>query len=278
MISIADLNHLAVNPVVAYGEYDEVRAEAYRRTSGPINPAALDEYRTVVAAHDTDWCRSVLGHDVPASILGRGGLPWLEVEMLRVAHERGLQPPMPPWLVQWKAKSAAARTQLDEARGQARQRDADAWAAALATCGVPAGQLEVRPNLHSRQVRGGRREMLRHVMPLIAVRSKRRVHQAGRALCEARRAPRVLGERTDEPATCASCLKYTAEIQPDETGPASRASPQFAGQLEFPDQAPLGEPGGASASPRPTPGARPGRARAGAQAARPGPATSRLCP
>ena len=278
MISIDYLIRLAGNPEVAYGEYDEVCAEARRRTRGPINPASLDEYREVVAAHDTDWCRSVLGHDVPPSILGRGGLPWLEVEMLRVAHERGLEPSMPPWLIQWKDESAASRTRLEEARGQAQERDADAWAAALATCGVPVDQLEVRPNVRSRQVRSGQRQMLLHVVPLIAVRSKRRGHQAGRALCEAQRTPRVLGERTDQPATCTSCLKYTAEIQPAETGPASRASSELAGQLDFPSQNPPGERGPVSAPPRRTPGARPGQVRGGARATRPGPATPGLWP
>jgi hypothetical protein len=272
VISIEYLTRLAGNPEVAYGEYDEVRAEARRRTRGPINPASLDKYREVVAAHDTDWCRSVLGHDVPPSILGRGGLPWLEVEMLRVAHERGLEPPMPPWLVQWKDESAASRTRLEEARGQAQERDADAWAAALATCGVPVDQLEVRPNVRSRQVRSGRRQMLRHVVPLVAVRSKRRGHQAGQALCEAQRTPRVLGEHTDQPATCTSCLKYTAEIQPAETAQTSRASPERAGQLDFPSRDPLRDRDPVPAPPRPTPGVRPGRDRAGARTARLGPA------
>jgi hypothetical protein len=271
MISIADLTRLAANPEVAYGEYDEVCAEARRRTRGPMDPAALDEYRAVVAAHDTDWCRSVLGHDVPPGILGRGGLPWLEVEMLRVAHERRLDPPMPPWLVQWKDESAASLTRLDEARQQIRQRDADAWAAALATCGVPVDQLEVRPNVHSRQVRSGQREMLRHVVPLIAVRSKRRGHQADRALCEAQRTPRVLGEPTDQPATCTSCLKYTAEIQPAETGPTGRKPSERARQLDFPSQDPPGERGPVRARRLP-PGAWPGRTQGGARTARPGPA------
>ena len=277
MITIAYLMQLADNPEVAYGEYDEVCAEARRRTRGPINPASLDEYRAVVAARDTDWCRAVLGHDVPPSLLGRGGLPWLEMEMLRVAHERGLEPPMPPWLVQWKEESAAPQAQLDEARGQAQRRDADAWATTLATCGVPVDQLEVRPNVRSRQVRGGQRQMLRHVVPLIAVRSKRRGHQAGRALCEAQRTRRVLGEPTDQPATCTSCLKYTAEIQPAPTGQTSRASSELAGQLDFPSQDPPGERGPESASRR-TPGVRPGQIRGGPRTTPPGPATPGLWP
>ena len=279
MISIAYLMQLADDPEVAYGEYDEVCAEARRRTRGPINPASLDEYRAVVAAHDADWCRSVLGHDVPPSLLGRGGLPWLEMEMLRIAHERGLEPPLPAWLVQWKDESAAAQARLEEAREHAQRRDADAWATALATCGVPVDQLEVRPNVRSRQVRGGRREMLRHVVPLIAVRSKRRSHQAGRALCEAQRTPRELGERTDQPTTCTSCLKYTAEIQPARTGPTSRASSELAGQLDFPSQDPLGERGPVSAPPRLAPGARPGQIRGGgARITRPGLTTPGLWP
>jgi hypothetical protein len=109
----------------------------------------------------------VLGHDVPPNAFGRGGLPWVEAEMLRVAHERALEPPMPAWLAQWKEESAATERARAEARVRAGKQEAEAWAAALETCGIPADQLEVRPNIRSRQVRSGMRQELRHVVPLV---------------------------------------------------------------------------------------------------------------
>lgn len=212
MISLADLTALETSPQVAYDGYDELRREARRRTAGPVNPADLAVYADIMRARGTDWCRSVLGRDIPPNPLGRGGLPTLDVEMLRVAHERNLDPPKPPWLVRWQQEPDENQRRSDEARETAHRQDAGRWAAALATCGVPADQLEVRPNARSRQVRHGVRQELLHVVPLVDVRSQRRRHQAGRELCAVRRA-RVLGEPAGQPATCVACVKYTAEIR-----------------------------------------------------------------
>jgi hypothetical protein len=219
MISIADLNDLDRNPRVAYDGYDDLRAEAQRRTRGPINPADLDVYAAVFRARTLDWCRSVLGHDVVPTWAGRGGIPWLEAEMLRVAHERGLDPPEPPWLIQWKAESAATQRLQDEALAAGLHQDRQRWAAALAASGVPADQLEVRANTRSSsQVRHGRRQALLHVVPLVNVRSARRRHPAGRELCAVSHA-RQLSDPVDGPATCVSCIRYTAEIRPDRSTP-----------------------------------------------------------
>lgn len=219
MISLAYLIALERTPEPAYPEYGEVRAEARRRCNDPIDPASLDAYRKVIAAHDQDWRRSVLGRDVPQLILGRGGLPWLELEMLRVAHERGLQPPQPAWLAQWKAESAETRRLQAEARQASERRTADVWAAALETCGLTDDQLEVRPNVRSLGVRHGVRHNLLHVVPLVDARSAKRLHRAGRELCTVSHI-RVLGELCDQPATCVSCVRYTAEIRPADRSPS----------------------------------------------------------
>jgi hypothetical protein len=213
MISVADLIDLEANPQVAYDGYHELRREARRRTAGPVNPADLHVYADIMRVRGTDWCRSALGRDIPPNALGRGGLSALEAEMLRVAHERNLDPPKPPWLVQWQEESAETQRRRDEAREAAQKQDADRWAAALATCGIPADRLEIRPNVRSRQVRHGTRQELLHVVPLVDVRSERRRHRAGRELYAARHA-RVLGEPTGQPATCRACVEYTAKIRP----------------------------------------------------------------
>jgi hypothetical protein len=218
MISVADLIALETSPQVAYDGYDELRGEARRRTAGPVNPADLGAYADIIRVHGTDWCRSVLGRDIPPTALGRGGLPVIEAEMLRVAHERNLDPPKPPWLVQWQEESDETRRRRDEINAAAQRQDAGRWAAALAACGVPADQLEIRPNVRSQHVRHGMRQQLLHVVPLVDTRSERRRHQAGRELCAVRHA-RVLGEPTGQPATCASCVKYTAELRPVTADP-----------------------------------------------------------
>jgi hypothetical protein len=215
LISVADLNALERDPQVAYDGYQALRDEARRRTSGPINPAALDTYRAMLTAHDHDWFRSVLGHDVPPDMLRN--VPWLEVEMLQIAHERALQPPKPPWLIQWQAESAATRRLQEEHRDAGLRLDRDRWAAALTTSGLTIEQLEVRPNLNSRKVHHhGHREALNHVVPLVAVRSAKRRHPAGRELCAVTHS-RQLGDPTRDPATCVACVRYTAELQPSGT-------------------------------------------------------------
>ena len=218
MISIADLIGLETSPQVAYDGYDELRREARRRTARPVNPADLGVYADIIRVHGTDWCRSVLGRDIPPNALGRGGLPAVEAEMLRVAHERNLDPPKPSWLVQWQEESAEIHRRRDEAQAAAQRQDNGRWAAALATCGIPAEQLEIRPNIRSQHVRHGRRQQLLHVAPLVDARSERRQHRAGRELCAVRHA-RVLGEPAEPPATCMACVKYTAELRPATADP-----------------------------------------------------------
>lgn len=239
MISVADLIDLETSPQVAYDGYDELRGEARRRTAGPVNPADLGVYADIMRAHGTDWCRSVLGRDIPPNALGRGGLPAIEAEMLRVAHERNLDPPKPPWLVQWQEESAGIQRRRDEAHEAAQRQDAGRWAAALATCGIPADQLEIRPNIRSRQVRHGIRQELLHVVPLVDVRSERRRHPAGRELCAVGHA-RVLGESVGQPATCKACVEYTAKIRPatdDPIDPYVRESHAALAALDTADSA-----------------------------------------
>ena len=88
-------------------------------------------------------------------------------------------------------------------------------ATALATCQVP---VTVQPNVHGRRYGTGMGDgPLRHAVPAIdAVSGRSRRHPAGRALCETphRARPLTLGPPAGAPATCVSCLKYTAIIRP----------------------------------------------------------------
>jgi hypothetical protein len=178
----------------------------------------------VIRRRGSDWCQAVIGKPMFG---GLESIQAADADMLLIADERDLDPPLPRWLVQWKAESAQTQRLRDEARATALQRDRDRWAAALATCGVP---VEVRPNARGRRYATVLDGPLRHAVPLAAARSPRRRHRAGQALCEAARRPRTLGEPTGEPATCKACLAYTAVLQPDRspsardrTGPAGPA-------------------------------------------------------
>ncbi len=215
MITIAFLAELNRNPQAAYPEYGEVRDEARRRAARPVDPRTVHRYQQVMTAHGTDWCERVLGRALHAAHLGL--VSGTESEQLMIAHERGLDPAEPAWLTEWKADTAEHQRRQDEIRDAGLRRDRERWATALETCGIPRGQLEVRENTRSSsQVRHGRRQALLHVVPGIDVRSARRRHHAGRALCESaqRARPLELGEPVDDPATCVSCIRYTAEIRP----------------------------------------------------------------
>lgn len=209
-ISLAFLAALDRSPQAAYPEYDEIRREARGRAAGPADPRAVGRYQAVMTEHGADWCARVLGRAVHAADLGL--VSCTESEQLLIAHERGLDPAEPAWLTQWKAESAETVARREQARRDARQRDLDRWAAALATCQVP---VTVRPNLNGRRYRSILAEALRHVVPDVDARSGRRRHAAGRGLCEtARRArPLELGGPVGEPATCVACIRYAAEIK-----------------------------------------------------------------
>jgi len=209
VISIADLNDLAANPQVAYDGYQELRAAARARNGGMADPADIPRYREVISRRGGDWCQSVLGKPM---LGGLGSISAADADMLLIADQRGLEPPKPAWLAQWQAESDQARREREERRATALQLDREVWDAALAACKVP---VEVRPNVHGRRYGVEAADgPLRHVVPLQDARSPKRLHRAGRALCEATRTPRQLGELTGLPATCKACVRYTAEIRP----------------------------------------------------------------
>jgi hypothetical protein len=216
VISIADLGALRTNPQVAYDGYDELRAAARRRNGGLADPREIPLMRDLIRRRGADWCMSVIGKPMMGGLESVSGT---DADMLMVADERDMDPPKPAWLIQWTQESDAVHRLQEEARAAALERDRERWAEALAASGVLPDQLEVRENTRSRQVRGGQRQALRHVVPLVDVRSPQRRHQSGRELCAVSR-PRELGEPADQPATCVSCVAFVAQIRPDRRASA----------------------------------------------------------
>ncbi|MFB7403345.1 hypothetical protein ACFCZR_24530 [Streptomyces rubiginosohelvolus] len=200
-----------------YPEYDQVRAEATRRSAGPIDPRILPQMEIVAARRGNTWCSIIIGR----AFAGVSRVPTVDAYMLLVADELKVDPPVPQ-------RIAAARQLLEDQRSrdrarveQKREEERRRWELALSTCPV---EITVRPNL-KRQ--GAGRDMP-HAVAAVPVRSSRGVHPAGRALCEHKRSPRQLGEPIDGGVVaCQSCVRYVAEIRPMDAPraptPAERA-------------------------------------------------------
>jgi hypothetical protein len=200
-----------------YPEYGQVLAAA-SAMSPFISPAELAVMEDVARRRGPDWCASVTG----APFGGLRSTPVREARMLVVADGLGLTPPAPGWLAR-EREAARARAAAAGARAAAAaRRDAERWAAARAAAEQAGVPVEVRVNAAGATIRAGAREHLAHVVPLVAARSSRRVHPAGRPLCEApgRARPLVLGEPTARPATCVRCLDYAGRVTPSPEGDA----------------------------------------------------------
>jgi hypothetical protein len=91
------------------------------------------------------------------------------------------------------------------------------------------------------RVRGGMRQRLGHAVPLAAAISEtRRVHQAGRGLCETanRRPMRLTEPVTAEPVTCVRCLDRTGKVRSAGTTARTTGSTLIEGSQTKPAPAP----------------------------------------
>jgi hypothetical protein len=192
-------------PEPEYPEYEQVRAEAERRSRGPIDPQKLREMEEVAARRRSDWCTAVIGR----TFAGIAYIPYVDAFMLLVADEMNLEPPVPQRIAESRRLFDEQRAQDQARRDEQREQERQRWELALASCPV---KVDVRANLN----RGSSRSLL-HATTDVPVRSDRGVHPAGRALCEHKRNPRRLGEPiADGVATCRSCVTYVAKIRPIE--------------------------------------------------------------
>jgi hypothetical protein len=207
--TLAELNDIMADPRPAYPEAQQVRELARARCPRFADPARLYPSAGVARRRGPDWVVAVLGRPV----CGRR-MTQVEEYMLIVADEMNLDPPLPELIFRWRDDSAAPGAGRDAPSEAAARRDRERSEAALAACQVP---VEKRPNTHGRRTpRGVHSGHLVHFVPVAdAISGRSRRHVAGRALCETpgRRKPRVLGEPTDQPATCMSCLDYAPRIR-----------------------------------------------------------------
>jgi hypothetical protein len=117
-------------PTPTYPDYADLLAAAQasvRADGGFVDPVKLRRCDNLHRSRD--WRISVLGHD--------NGCSLLDMHMLLLADARGLEPPMPQWLVDLRAEQDARRFAEEEARKAlqlARDRE---WRALVEALPVP---------------------------------------------------------------------------------------------------------------------------------------------
>jgi hypothetical protein len=198
-----------------YPEYAVLRALADRRGGRFVDP--LDVHSRIpnlINRRGYDWALAVLGREYR----GVGSLYGSDTELLKIADERDLTPPLPQWVHDARAAAAERERRRAEQLAAARQRDVDAWEAVLRQMRV---EVDVYTNTTAR-VRLGNMEYLAHAVPSVrdaysGVR-KIRTHPVGRALCESENRARPLSlshppEPDGVPVTCVRCLAWAVKVR-----------------------------------------------------------------
>lgn len=199
------------HPAPTYPQYQQLRADAeaaVKAAGSFVDPIKLR--KVMHLKRSWDWKTAVLGY------VGDGTGTLLEMQLLLLADERDLDPPLPQWLVERRAADAHADEQRAAKRKARDDADQDAWEKVLAGCAV---DVVVRRNGTARP-RNGYLHNLGHVVPTADAESghgrQRRRHPAGRAVCESERRARPLDLSGGDggPATCDRCLKWTPQLRP----------------------------------------------------------------
>lgn len=151
-------------PTPVYPEYPALWEQAQRAAQGPVDPGLVRSVEATTRARRVDWCTGVLGR----SFAGLRHATAAEAQLLRLADERTLDPPLPDEIATARQQAADHRTLVASQRQQQRDHDRREWTAALGRAGVPAEVLQVRANVRS----GGRSAHrgggpLRHVVPTV---------------------------------------------------------------------------------------------------------------
>lgn len=203
-------------PTPTYPEFPQVEALARQITPRTVNPANLWPEREVMFRRGDDWCTAVLARPAYPGV-------WLSVhdQYLLIAADRlNIDPPLPAEIVTARHRAAEVEAAKVRRIQAAKQRDHDAWVAALQGATV---DLAVYEGGRAR-ARGALYEPNRHAVPHTDVYSgvrKVRVHPAGHALCESPTRARALelalsAEAPGIPATCDRCLCWVGKVRPTE--------------------------------------------------------------
>ncbi len=197
-----------------YPEYAEIRAEAERRKGPFVDPFDVhSRIPNLIGRRGHEWALSVLGREY----WGPQSLYPVDLQLLKIADERDLNPPLPQWVVDARAAAKVREKERADRLAAFRQRDRDAWQALLPGVVV---DLDVYTNTTQR-VRNGFADYLAHAVPkqdaYSGVRTVR-THRAGRALCETETRPKPLSlhyspEPAGTPVTCRRCLDWSVKVR-----------------------------------------------------------------
>jgi hypothetical protein len=165
------------SPEPEYPEYGELRAAADRRAGPFVDP--VDVHHRIPALVDRrghDWVRAVLGRGYggPAALYGS------DMELLKLADERGLDPPLPAHIV--AARAAARAREEEEERRRAeliRLRDAE-WDALREALPV---RVDVYHNYTSHRHYDGYVQGVDHIVVKEELHVGRLHRDKGRPLC-----------------------------------------------------------------------------------------------
>ncbi|OEV10542.1 hypothetical protein [Streptomyces nanshensis] len=182
--------------------------ERARREAGPFVDPAL----VVPKFHSIEWAEAIAGYTLEK-------LDWPTTYLLHLGLKAEPEPPTIPGQQASREKhaqhAATVRAATAERHNEREEEDTRRWRDLAEACPV---ELDVRENLNSPARRRDGRSIgpLRHATPRTDAVSPRRLHPAGRALCEVTR-ERRLGDPIDQHATCRACWQYASQLQPAST-------------------------------------------------------------
>nr|WP_119589931.1 hypothetical protein [Streptomyces scabiei] len=189
----------------AYAEFEAVREQARRSSRGPIGMDTIGRMEEVAARRGGDWCTAVLGRSFP----GLRHVSTVDGWMLIIGDTQGLEPPLPPRIVEERQAAEELRVGRERAAVVELNMAKEAWRQLAVKAPVP---LTVRENTRHTSAQGS----LRHVVSAVdLISGSSRTHKAGMGLCETpeRANPLQLGGAVDLPPTCMRCQEFVAKVR-----------------------------------------------------------------
>ncbi len=201
-----------------YPEYAELRAEADRRASWCVDPADINfRIPDLVAARGYDWAYAVLGRPYggPQSLYGS------DIELLKLAGERDLDPSLPQHVVEARAAAEAHSIAGQEAAAARRRLLDEEWQAIVAALAARQNPVLVKVahnytsgrHCESGYVQGGDHIVFETRLLASAGRLRR---EPGQSACyqpsRARNVEVLVEVDDDRLPTCKSCIRTVARV------------------------------------------------------------------
>lgn len=164
-------------PPPTYPEWPDLLDEASARARRPVDPAGIYKLEETIDRRGNDWCTAVLGYAYP----GLRYISHTHAEVLRVADERGIEPPLPRYITEGRERERLRREAVAKmAADRQNARNAE-WTALAGALPVPAVVLH---NYESHRHYDGYVQGVDHIVLLEDLRVGRLARARGEALCE----------------------------------------------------------------------------------------------